>query len=324
MKRVALIFMRALYCFLLWPKYVFEFNISVAFWMCWAYILPSKKNNRYQNGIAKYFYRQLRPQIEKYKKIKLLADMSPQRLTVWTCWLDGESAMPELVYMCYQRLKKMVDRKIAKVTLITLSNYEEYIDVPEYIVNKFKLGIISPAHFSDVIRFCLLSKYGGLWVDSTVYVSNYIPADYISSIYYTQKAGDSKKYIHEPSRAQWCGFIIGGNRNNLLFSFVRDALFQYWKNHSIVIDYIFFDYIIKTAYENVPTVRAIMDAQEPNNEHIWDMWQSINKKFDPTQFEEICCNSIFHKLTYKTKLLQHNEFGVQTFYGYLIKQMGML
>ncbi|OUP81437.1 UNVERIFIED_ORG: hypothetical protein B5F06_14970 [Lacrimispora saccharolytica] len=54
------------------------------------------------------------------------------------------------------------------VKLIDESNLDSYVTLPDYIVGKWKQGIILDALFSDLIRLELLIKYGGLWLDSTV------------------------------------------------------------------------------------------------------------------------------------------------------------
>lgn len=304
----------------MWFRLKKEFNPQIAWWMCYVFVLPSKRTDTaYMEAMRRYFAEDLREIVEEYrsghKSTKIVKEMP--YIPVWTCWLTGNKAMPELVRLCYQRMKKEVPSAIAKVILITLDNYAEYIDIPQYILQKYNSGIISPAHFSDVIRFCLLSKYGGMWLDSTVYTSNTIPEEYLMSNYYTQKTSDPKLYLNEPSRAQWCGFIWGGKQGNLLFSFVRDGLFSYWKKYDSVIDYIFFDYIIMTAHDYIPQVREMMDKQAPNNEHIWALWNEINEPYEEKKYEAICRNNIFHKLSYKANLKKIDENQRLTMYGYL-------
>lgn len=306
----------------MWFSLKSEFNAKVASWMCYVYILPSKKNDQYMTALKEYFKYDLAELVCKYQKKENCFDDKDcgKKNTIWTCWLTGYDSMPELVKLCFQRMIKSVPDDKAEVVLITLENYQQYIDIPNYIVEKYYTGIISPAHFSDVIRFCLLSKYGGMWLDSTVYVSGTIPNGYLEADYYTQKVGDVNRYPNEPSRAQWCGFIWAGKKNNLLFSFVRDGLFLYWKKYNTVIDYIFFDYIIMTAYNNIPFIKNMMDSLQPNNENIWDLWNVINDEFDEEVYLKICTSNIFHKLSYKGNLQKQTADGLQTMYGYLLME----
>ena len=308
-----------------WFRLKKEFNSKIAWWMCYVFVLPSKRSSAaYMEALRRYFAEDLHEIVEEYLSgrtgTKTFKEMT--YIPVWTCWLTGYKAMPEVVKLCYQRMKKAIPAETAKVNLITLENYAEYIDIPGYIVEKYHAGIIPPAHFADVIRFCLLSKYGGMWLDSTVYTSDAIPEEYLMADYYTQKTSTPELYLNEPSRAQWCGFIWGGRQGNLLFSFVRNGLFNYWKKYNSVIDYIFFDYIIMTARDYIPQIREMMEKQAPNNEYIWDLWKEINEPYEEKKYEAICRNNIFHKLSYKAKLKKTDENQRLTMYGYLCMESG--
>ncbi len=304
----------------MWFRLRREFNPRVALWMCYVFVLPSKRSNAaYMEALRRYFSEDLREIVEEYLSggggDDTLGEMP--FMPVWTCWLGGYESMPEIVKLCCQRMAEEIPAEMAKVVLITSENYGEYIDVPEYILEKYRSGIISPAHFSDVIRFCLLSRYGGMWLDSTVYVSDKIPKEYLTADYYTQKASIPEQHLNEPSRAQWCGFIWSGRKGNLLFSFVRDGLFHYWKKYDTVIDYIFFDYIIKTAHDCIPPIREMMDGQVPNNDHIWALWREINEPYDEKRYETICGGNVFHKLSYKADLRKTDGNQRMTMYGHL-------
>ena len=88
---------------------------------------------------------------------------------IWFCWLQGLEQAPPLVKLCYEALgQKLPDREIV---VIDAKNVFDYITLPEEIVEKWKRGIIGPAHFSDLIRLELLVRYGGYWIDATVYLS---------------------------------------------------------------------------------------------------------------------------------------------------------
>ena len=46
------------------------------------------------------------------------------------------------------------------------------MELPGYIVEKWGKGQIPAALFSDLLRLQLLIKYGGMWIDSTVFCSS--------------------------------------------------------------------------------------------------------------------------------------------------------
>lgn len=304
------------------PKIFFfsfsSFGLKIAIWHAYLYILPSKKNIRYFNTVEKYFLKFLKPVIDSFKIVTYdKKNQSFDKIPIWICWFSGENDMPEIVKMCYESVKKHYPKDISKIYLITSDNYNSYIQIPRYMVDKYEKKIISDAHFSDILRFSLLEKYGGLWLDATVFVTDDIPKEYIDCNYYTQKVKDINKFENEPSRAQWCGFIWAGYPHNCLYSFIKQALFFYWKKHNAVIDYIFFDYIILVAYKNFPEIKKLIDSQKPNNENIWFLWEHINLEFDEKEFVKLKEENIFHKLTYKGNVLKKTENGKDTYYGYL-------
>ena len=76
--------------------------------------------------------------------------------------------MPDIVKACYNSIQRHACNH--PVILITEENFRDYIDMPEYIINKQKEGYIDITHFSDILRMMLLTKHGGIWMDSTLLI----------------------------------------------------------------------------------------------------------------------------------------------------------
>ena len=85
---------------------------------------------------------------------------------IWWCWLQGLEHAPKIVTACYNSLKKNVPEYEIKV--VDAKNWNEYVELPDYIVMKWEKKQIPSALFSDILRLQLLIKYGGTWIDSTV------------------------------------------------------------------------------------------------------------------------------------------------------------
>lgn len=83
---------------------------------------------------------------------------------IWTMWWQGYKQAPAIVKCCIESMKRYNEGVC--ITVIDASNYEEYISIPFYIEEKFRQGMISVTHLSDIIRMKLISKYGGLWIDA--------------------------------------------------------------------------------------------------------------------------------------------------------------
>jgi hypothetical protein len=84
---------------------------------------------------------------------------------IYILWFQGFNNAPYVVKKCVESWKYY--NKDWKIILLDRTNIDKYIKIEKYIdLSKKKLLL---AHESDIIRLCLLKKYGGLWVDSTVF-----------------------------------------------------------------------------------------------------------------------------------------------------------
>ena len=109
---------------------------------------------------------------KKYKKMLENFEITPKKEQkysnfIWICWFQGIERAPELVKTCYKSVKRWYPDN--DIVLITKENFRDYVDIPEYVISKWKKGKILNAHFSDILRLALLIKYGGLWIDATVF-----------------------------------------------------------------------------------------------------------------------------------------------------------
>ena len=93
--------------------------------------------------------------------------------------------MPKLIRVCSESVKE--HNKDKKITLITEQNCREYISLPDYIWDKYKRGIIPYAQFSDIIRLMLLEKYGGVWIDATILLTEKLPKEAFELDFFTYK-----------------------------------------------------------------------------------------------------------------------------------------
>lgn len=98
-----------------------------------------------------------------YSKPNLKKDRSNK---VWFCWLQGLSVAPQIIQICYKSLcRHLSDRDIV---VVDGNNWKDYIELPDYIIDKWERRQIPPALFADLLRLQLLIRYGGTWIDSTV------------------------------------------------------------------------------------------------------------------------------------------------------------
>lgn len=73
---------------------------------------------------------------------------------VWIFWYQGETAMPEIVKICYNSIVSNIHDR--PVHLLTKDNIASHVTLPNYIYDRLNRGELSYTHFSDILRICLL------------------------------------------------------------------------------------------------------------------------------------------------------------------------
>jgi len=305
------------------PKTARAFGAKVAFATFWDGLHPLGKQPRYIATVETYVDRVLEGLVQEYQSACDEPTVKPDgKLPVWCCWWQGEETMPELVKLCHNRLKQVLPSDAAELHLITLDNYKEYVDIPAHILEKFEKGIITMTTMSDVLRFALLSRYGGYWLDATVFFTGDIPKEYFSGGFFCQRmAGDAQKVSREACKGNWCGFSMTGPKNSTAFRFMCDAFSKWWSEYDTIIDYVLIDYMLWTGFRKVPAIHEMIDRVPDNNEDIFAMYGRLNEPYTPELYAELTQRNVMHKLTYKMDLRKETADGRMTLYGYLWKMV---
>ena len=227
---------------------------------------------------------------------------------IWICWFQGIENASELVKACYNSVLK--NYKDKEIIVLTEENYKKYVDMPEHIIKKWEKGYITFAHFSDILRIELLSKYGGLWLDSTIFTtkrSELVFNENIELFVFKQVDLDRKNSLSVVA-SNW---LIYANKNNNIINLTKKLLYYYWKDYNYAINYNIFHIFFKLATEvykdewkNVPTFNNI-------SPHILQF--ELNDDFQEIRFNEIKKMSDFHKLNWRIKSENKNSF-----YNYIV------
>lgn len=287
-------------------------------------LIPPGKSEKYittiQNYVDNYLGELLKDyQLEEVEQSQLIKKR--KKTPIWCCWWQGEESMPELVKMCHTRLKQVIPSDRAELHLITLENYKSYVDIPHHILQKFEEEIITMTTMSDVLRFHLLERYGGYWVDSTVFFTGTIPEEYFDDKFYCQRMTLSKQAKREACKSNWCGFSMAGTKGNLIFKYMKDAFSKWWDDYDAIIDYVLIDYLLMSGYKYIPLIKETIDQVPNNNEDIFEMYQYLNYPYSEELYVRLTERNVMHKLTYKMNLEKMTEDGRMTLYGYLLNMV---
>lgn len=199
----------------------------------------------------------------------------------------------------------------------------QYVNIPSYVIDKLKAGKMTLTHFSDILRMSLLDEYGGLWLDSTILVTEPLikHKDLVFGKYFTMKTSHTKDLNFPHNRevigcnatylayGRWADFAHGSNiKHNPLFRFVREFLYQYWLDHDSLIDYFLIGFATEIAYDNIEYVHREMDAVPLNNDSE-GLFNNINNEYSAYPFDKILKGVFLHKLDWREDKLNLNAEG---------------
>lgn len=231
---------------------------------------------------------------------------------IWFCWFQGIENAPELVKVCYSSIKKNLKEK--EILLITSENMGQYVQFPDYIIEKWKKGIITHTHMTDLLRLALLIQYGGTWVDATVFCSEEIkniPNYFFDSdlfFYQNLKPGrDGDAYYI----SSW--FMTAKTNNKILMA-TQSLCYTYWSKNNYMIDYfllhVFMSIVLDYYKEDWNKIIPCSNATP----HILSL--RLFDEYDDEIWNAIKTQSPFHKLTYKYNNLQSSKQG--TFFNIVL------
>ena len=268
-----------------------------------------------RNGVSMKIYHKLR---KRYKGALEAFEESyreqPQTHSnkVWVCWMQGMDNAPVLVQRCFLSLKENL--KDREIVLITSSNLKDYTDFPTYILEKYEKGLITHTHFSDLLRVELLCRYGGTWIDATVFCSGgNIPSYMLNSdlfMFQNLKPGADGSTLNISS------WFMTSCANNKIMLAVRALLWEYWKKNNRLIDYFLLHHFIVMVGERY-TDDWNRIVQFPNSfPHI--LLLMLFDEYNQEKWDAVTNACPFHKLAYKRSKEEMEKKG--TYYVCLISK----
>lgn len=216
---------------------------------------------------------------------------------IWTLWMQGYENAPELVKSTIDSIRKFAELNNFQFILLEENTIEKYIVFPKLIKEKMDLGVIDYTKISDILRVSLLAKYGGTWVDATIYMKEEFDSSLLLQNYYTIKTGGIEDYSPNISNNRWEGFFLSGNSS--LFSFTRDFFFEYYSRYDIAVDYLLIDYIFDMAYKYDEKIKNQMLELEKSNPNLFWLESHLGDKFDQKVWDNITETTKVFKTTYK-------------------------
>ncbi len=281
---------------------------NIIWWLSWSFRFMSLNNvaaEKKAKKIEKHLLKNYSDIIEKYRQAEESTEIC-RDFKIWVFWGQGKDCMPAIVNACYRKMTEHNDN----VQLIDMNNVCEFVKIPNTVYDKLKKGKLSYTHFSDIVRNSILSKYGGLWLDATVWTDYKIPKIASQSTFFSPHDMNSSTY--------WCTYAMGSNKiKSITFSFVKEILTAVCTKEHAWPEYLFQDRVIDFAYKYIPATKKAIDDTPENNTRRFMLFSLMNKPYNEQEYQELLADNFIFKLSYKAnyKLICKGE---KTYYAELI------
>lgn len=151
-------------------------------------------------------------------------------------------------------------------------------------------------------------KYGGVWVDSTLFFLKKIPIEYFTYNFFSIK--DNINSSMSVAKHRWTTFFICSTKNSIFMEQLIYMFNTYIKKHNKFIDYLLIDYFIDIIYNNNEEFKNIIDNMPYTNYNVHCM-EKLKEKANKDFIKKILDDNLFVKMTYKglkeKSLLEYNS-----------------
>ena len=252
-----------------------------------------------KNASMQYLKPYLKDVEKNLKNYDVLNDCHSNK--VWTMWLQDE--IPEIVEVCLKTIKKIYPETI----IITEKNLQNFVEVPKHIQSKYKNKQISMPHYSDYIRCLLLEKYGGLWLDASLYMLDKVPEFITKQEFFI---------LTEPTQKAISNFFIYSKSNNYIIKAMRIFLEQYWQKERKAINYFFFHhFFMLLCKKNKNCKQYFKQMKHWTNAQIRYFVDHPQTNFNQNLWEYLKITSFMYKINRKDLNAMNNPNG---FYHYIL------
>ncbi len=250
--------------------------------------------------------------IPEYFKMYLPADgFEEQAITynddndnIFSVWLQGEENAPKLIKACFDSIRKNCKQQLIVIDEKTL---DQYIQLPDYIMNKRKKRQIGNAHFADIIRVELLHKYGGYWLDATCYVTESIPNWIEKEDFFIFLTGTEAGFPYY--FVQNC--FIRSRKGAYLLEAWRYMIHRFWKYERSNYDYFMHQFLFKTLVtKHSKAIDKFNRMTHKDQEATHALWYKYrNLPYDDDIFRKVTKDAFFQKTTYRGGDFVEGSFG---------------
>lgn len=224
--------------------------------------------------------------------------------TIWFMWMQGLENAPDVIKKCYSSIYKNKPENY-NLIFLTGQSLHNYINLPDYIWDKYNKGIISATHLSDIIRLELLVTYGGCWIDSTVFCSSTIP-EYMLSDMFLFKLNSVLSMPVIKMSSWW----LAADKKNRIIHATRHMIYEYWKSEYLLRDYYLLHIIMSKVIDEDSSCRSIFqDIPFFSSANAQVLVGKLGLQYSKNQWDILKNSSLVQKLTYKKRYIKGDVYN---------------
>lgn len=230
---------------------------------------------------------------------------------IWQYWHQGEKNAPLLIQKCFESVKK--HEKDKKINILSFDTIKDYVELPQKYYDLVNAGKIPIAIFSDILRLYLLEKYGGCWIDSTIYLTNKIPQDIWDSDFCVFQ----KDPLTDDQENKMSCYFIRARRKSLNLQAIKRAIESYWDEQDFLVNYFMFEHISTMLSDKTHELKSEWDKMPYLNAgNAGCLQKMLFEDFNQDIWNELISKTCIHKLSYK--ILKEKTSGI-SYYDWIIK-----
>ena len=212
---------------------------------------------------------------------------------IWQYWHQGIENAPQIIKNCIASVKKFHPEYEQKI--LSFETIKDFVNIPQKYYELLEQKKIPIAIFSDILRLHLLEKYGGIWIDSTIFLTDKIPQDILNSDFFCPK----KNHITDNFSDRMSCFFIKSSPENIFLKLTKASIENYWQKNNYLIHYFMFEHIVTMIAEANDNLLNEWNKIPFYSADTMGLLQSkFSEQFSKTEYEDICKKTPIHKLTY--------------------------
>lgn len=230
----------------------------------------------------------------------------------WSCWWQGIEEAPDLIKACINSQKKYLP-KDTELIIITQDNYCDYVDFPQWIFDKIEDGKLTLTTFSDVLRASLLYKFGGIWLDSTILLTEPMLSDFWDYDVFTLR------------EFRYCLSFMGGKPGQTFYQILMEGFFYYYRHYEYTKYYLLVTYLLDIARNRYQEIQEkydrlpIKSAGISNIGNFDSLSYHMHETYTPEVYHKYVDGIYIHKLQRRFDRFGEKIHNPDNIYHYILK-----